>query len=286
MLQQTQVETVLPYYRKFLKRFGTLRKLATATEKDILLLWSGLGYYSRARNLHTAAQQVLTRHAGRVPASYEDLVELPGIGRYMAGAIMSIAFNKPHPIVDGNVRRVLSRVNGWEEPTDSMLWDAAGRIAKTGESRIVNQAMMELGATVCTFKAPRCQECPWMSGCRAFQTGRSEQIPVPRKRAKTVRVDLFTVIDRNRRGFLMREEKGLWEFPTFPEPPAASFQKIGTCRHTITHHRIEAHIYEGKLGRKSGYRRVQFDDLPVNSLTRKIHKVNQLRDGGVHPKGI
>ena len=273
MLQQTQVETVLPYYERFLKRFGTLRKLAKASEEDVLLLWSGLGYYSRARNFRAAARKVLKEHAGRIPASYDDLLELPGIGRYMAGAIMSIAFNEPYPIVDGNIRRILSRVNGWLEPKESMLWDAATQIVRSGEPRIVNQAMMELGATICRSKAPRCEKCPWMSGCYAFQTGWLEEIPAPRKRPKTVRVDLYAVIDRNQRGFLMCEAQGLWEFPTFPEPPAASFQKIGACRQSVTHHRVEVQIYEGKLGRGARYRRKKFDDLPVSSLTRKIYRV-------------
>ncbi len=273
MLQQTQVDTALPYYERFLQAFPTIETLAEASEAEVLQLWSGLGYYSRARNFRAAAEQVMAEHGGALPASHAALLALPGIGRYMAGAIMSIAFNAPYPIVDGNVRRVLSRINGWENAKDASVWEAAEAVAHSGEPRIVNQALMELGATVCTPKAPQCSACPWAKICNAFRTGRQETLPAPRKRPRTVRVDLHAVIDRNRRGILMRETAGLWEFPSFPEPPTGSFERIGTTRHTITHHRIHVQVYRGKLGQASGYRRVGFNNLAVTSLTRKIYNV-------------
>jgi len=251
MLQQTQVDTVLPYYERFLKRFPTLEALAASSEEDVLHLWSGLGYYNRIRNFRRAARQVADEHDGRVPATYADLIALPGIGRYMAGAILSIAFNKAHAIVDGNVRRVLARRNGWKDPRESELWSAAAAMVRSGEPRVVNQAMMELGATLCSVKAPRCTECPWNDGCVAFETGTQHEIPAARQRQKTVRVDLYAVVDLNRNGFLMKEDRGLWEFPVLSEPPSAAFEKVGSCRHAVTHHRIEIEVYTGKLGRRS-----------------------------------
>lgn len=277
MLQQTQVETALPYYHRFLERFPTIRELARADEEDVLLLWSGLGYYNRARNFRTAAGIVMTRHDGQIPSTYDELLELPGIGRYMAGAILSIAFNKPYPIVDGNVRRVLSRFYGWEEERPKAIWEAARKIAQSGEPRIVNQALMELGATVCSVKGPQCPACPWISECVAFKFGLAESIPAPLKRPKTVRVQLSAVIDHNERGFLMQASGGMWDFPTFNELPAGSFERIGRCRHSVTHHRIEVDIYVGKLGKRKGFERKVFDKLPVTSLTRKIQSVAKKR---------
>jgi A/G-specific adenine glycosylase len=271
MLQQTQVETALPYYERFLKRFPSIKTLAGASEVDVLRLWSGLGYYNRARNLLAAAGQVISAHGGQLPRDYDLLIQLPGVGRYMAGAIMSIAFNEPYPIVDGNVRRVLSRLHGWTDAKDSTVWDAARDMVDSGEPRAVNQAMMELGATICTSKAPHCDTCPLRLSCEAYRTGRQTEIPAPRKRQKTVRVDLFAVIDRNRNGILMREEKGLWEFPLLTEPPNETFRNLGRCRHSITHHRLEVVVYEGKMPRRNGYRRIKFEDVPITSLTRKIY---------------
>ena len=276
MLQQTQVDTVLPYYVRFLERFPTVETLATSSEEDALRLWSGLGYYNRIRNFQRAARQVVDEHNGRIPDTYDDLIKLPGIGRYMAGAILSIAFNQAHAIVDGNVRRVLARVNGWKAPKDSALWSAAETMVQSGEPRVVNQAMMELGATLCSVKTPRCRECPWQLDCVAFETRSQNETPVPRKRPRTVRVDLYAVLDLNKNGFLMRKVEGLWEFPILSEPPSGQFERIGSCRHAVTHHRIEIEVYTGKLGRRAGYRRVQFDELPVSSMTQKIRGVLEL----------
>jgi len=273
MLQQTRVETVVPYYNRFLERFPGLKDLAAAEENEVLLLWSGLGYYNRARNFQEAARRVVHDHNGTIPKDYDTLLALPGIGRYMAGAIMSIGFNEPYPIVDGNVRRVLSRLNGWSEGNPKSLWIAATEMVESAEPRSINQAMMELGATICTFKAPKCTTCPLRDSCRGYISGNPENIPVPRRRKKTVHVHLMAVIDRNKRGFLMQEMNGFWEFPTFDELPAGLFQRQGNCRHTITHHRIVVDVYRGRLGKLKGYRRMAFENLPATSLTRKIHRV-------------
>jgi A/G-specific adenine glycosylase len=270
MLQQTQVETVLPYYDSFLKEFPTIQSLARAPEDRVLKLWAGLGYYQRARNFLAAAREVVEKHGGRVPSEYEALIALPGVGRYMAGAILSIAFNKPYPIVDGNVRRVLSRIHGWMDDDPKAQWEAAESIVRAGEPRMVNQALMELGATVCSFKAPRCLLCPLQSGCVAFRTGKQTEIPAARKRAETVRVSLFAVVHRKDGRYLMKPADGFWEFPMFAEMPAGDFQEVGSCRHTITHHRLDVRVVRGVLAQATGYVWKDIEFVPISSLTRKI----------------
>src|SRR5205823_2830126 len=226
MLQQTQVETALPYYERFIREFPDVAALATAPEERVLTLWAGLGYYRRAKNMMAAARVVVERHDGKIPSDYDALLDLPGIGQYMAGAILSIAFNKPYPIVDGNVRRVLSRVYGWVEENPKALWDAAARIVREAEPRLVNQAIMELGATVCSFKSPRCLICPVQSACVAFRTGMQDKIPPVKKRPATVHVHLFAVVHRKRNRYLMKSADGMWEFPMLAELPVGSFEKV------------------------------------------------------------
>ncbi len=273
MLQQTQVETVLPYFERFIQKFPTLKALANASEPDVLHLWAGLGYYSRARNLLKAAQQIVETHDGKIPSDYDTLIALPGIGRYMAGAILSIAFNKPYPIVDGNVRRVLSRIYGWKDENPTAIWTAAEDLAKSAEPRVVNQAMMELGATVCSFRAPRCLLCPVQSFCVAFKTGLQNEIPPVKKRPATVYVHLYALVDQKGSKFLMKPSEGLWEFPTFAELPAGDLTRIGTCRHTITHHRLQVTVFSGKLEKTRGFEWKVLSKVPVSSLTQKIAKL-------------
>jgi A/G-specific adenine glycosylase len=272
MLQQTQVETALPYYERFIQEIPTIEALACAPEVRVLTLWAGLGYYRRARNLMAAAREIAGKHGGKMPSDYEALIELPGIGQYMAGAILSIAFNKPYPVVDGNVRRVLSRWYGWSDENSKRLWDGAARLVQDGEPRLVNQALMELGAKVCSFKAPRCLICPVQGSCVAFRTGMQEKIPPVKKRPATVHVHLFAVVHRKGDRYLMKPADGMWEFPIFPELPAGSFKTIGQCRHTITHHRLEVSVCEGKLASRE-YSWKDIRELPVSSLTKKIWNV-------------
>ncbi len=271
MLQQTQVETALPYYERFIRELPTVTALSKAGEERVLTLWAGLGYYRRAKNLMAAAHAVVEKHGGKVPSDYDALIELPGIGQYMAGAILSIAFNKPYPIVDGNVRRVLSRVHGWEEENPKGLWDAAARAVREAEPRLVNQALMELGAKVCSFKSPRCLMCPLQSSCIAFRTGMQDKIPPVKKRPATIHVHLFAVVHKKGDRYLMKPSGGMWEFPMFPELPPGSFTKIGQCRHTITHHRLDVSVYEGSLGQNDGVWK-NAETIPISSLTRKILK--------------
>jgi A/G-specific adenine glycosylase len=271
MLQQTQVETALPYYERFIQEFPTVEHLARADEARVLTLWSGLGYYRRAKNLMSAARMVVEQHGARIPSEYELLIGLPGVGQYMAGAILSIAFNKAYPVVDGNVRRVLSRVYGWMEENPKALWEAASRIVREAEPRLVNQAVMELGAKVCSFKSPRCLICPVQAYCVAFRTGMQDRIPPVKKRPATVHVHLFAVMHRRGDRYLMRQVDGMWEFPMFSELPAGSFDRVGRCRHTITHHRLDISVYEGEFVDEA----CEWKDpevLAISSLTRKILK--------------
>jgi A/G-specific adenine glycosylase len=219
-----------------------------------------------------AAQTVVEKHAGRVPSIYDELIALPGVGQYMAGAILSIAFNKAYPVVDGNVRRVLSRIFGWLDENPKALWDAATRLVRFAEPRLVNQALMELGATVCSFKAPRCLLCPVQGYCVAFRTGMQDRIPAVKKRPATVYVPLCAVVQKNDGLYLMKCSEGLWEFPMFSELPAGLFKEVGSCRHTITHHRLTVTVYAGSLQQHNGYDWKEFDHVPVSSLTRKILK--------------
>ena len=269
MLQQTQVETVLPYYERFILEFPTVQSLATADEHRVLTLWAGLGYYRRAKNFMAAAKRVVDEHGGKIPSDYDVLLDLPGIGQYMAGAILSIAFNKPYPVVDGNVRRVLSRLYGWTEENPKGLWDAAGRFAQGAEPRMVNQAIMELGATVCSFKSPRCLICPLRESCVAFRTGMQDKIPAVKKRPPTVHVHLCAVVYRKDDRYLMKHADGMWEFPMVSELPTGTFERIGQCKHTITHHRLDVTVYSGNL-KQGDFEWKDVDAVPMSSLTRKI----------------
>jgi len=278
MLQQTQVETVVPYFERWIAELPDVASLASASEEKVLKLWAGLGYYSRARNLMEAAKILKKEHRGVLPADYEALRSLPGIGQYTAGAILSIAFNQPYPIVDGNVRRVLSRINGWQEESPKRLWEAAEKLVQRATPRLINQAVMELGATVCSFKAPRCLVCPVQRVCVAYRTGKQQEIPAVKKRPETVRVQLFAVVQQKAGLLLMKLSRGLWEFPMFNEVPEGKLAHVGACRHTITHHRLEVQVYQGKLRSTKGYEWKNLDEVPVSSLTRKIAGVSGVLD--------
>jgi A/G-specific adenine glycosylase len=189
MLQQTRVETVARYWDAFLARFPSVAALAAADEQAVLAAWSGLGYYRRARLLHRGAQHVMEAHGGQLPGDAEALRSIPGVGAYTAGAIASIAFDLPVPLVDGNVARVLSRVDGIEDPREQAAtarrhWRRVAEILRHGPPRILSQALMELGATVCTPRSPQCLLCPVRAQCRAQAAGKQEEIPAPRKKVE------------------------------------------------------------------------------------------------------
>lgn len=224
MLQQTQVDRVVRYWTRFLARFPTVRSLAEAELKDVLGLWTGLGYYSRARNLHLAAKELMTRFRGELPDSVDALLTLPGFGRYTAGAVASIAFELEAPLVDGNVARVLSRlleIDGapGEKPREAALWAAAEVLVTGSRPGDWNQALMELGATVCLPQNPLCLVCPVRQSCRALEAGRVDELPRPKKPPKRKRLELAVAIARRGHEVLLarREERGLfgglWELP-------------------------------------------------------------------------
>ena len=221
MLQQTRVETVGPYYGRWLGRFPDWSTLAAAPLDDVLLEWKGLGYYSRARNLHRTARVVRDRYGGELPADPAALRTLPGVGEYTAGAVASIAFGKPVPAVDGNVRRVLARLLDIAEPTPARLRREAARLLDPSRPGDHNEAMMELGATVCTPRAPRCETCPVAAWCSALAAGTVAERPARPGRRPVPRVDYATVVAIDPAGRVLlvrRPEKGLlagmWEFPS------------------------------------------------------------------------
>jgi A/G-specific adenine glycosylase len=223
MLQQTQVKTVLPYYERWLTVFPTVLELAQADLQTVLMVWQGLGYYARARNLHRAAQLIVTDHSGQIPDDLEHLIKLPGIGRTTAGGILSAALNQPHPILDGNVKRVLTRLSAVLEPSRRilpLLWAGSEALLDPEHPREFNQALMDLGATVCLPKQPDCIRCPWSSFCRAKQLNLQTLLPMSETKAplahKRIGVGVIwndldqILIDRRPQSGLLG---GLWEFP-------------------------------------------------------------------------
>lgn len=226
MLQQTQVETVKAYFQRFMKAFPTVKKLAAADEQEVLRLWEGLGYYRRARGLHAAAQQIVSEHGGRFPRDVTTLQTLPGIGRYTAGAIASIAYDQRAPILEANTIRLFARLIGYrEDPTKSagqkVLWQTAEDVLPRKEIASFNQALMELGSLVCKPTNPLCEECPVASLCETYAAGAQASIPLSTKKMKFTDVSEAAVVVRKRGQVLMRQcgvnERwaGLWDFPRF-----------------------------------------------------------------------
>lgn len=228
MLQQTQVTTVIPYYERFMQRFPTATDLAKAPQDDVLHLWTGLGYYARARNLHAAAKQIQQQHNGKFPDQFEDVQALPGIGRSTAGAILSFAFDQHHAILDGNVKRVLARyfgVDGWPGKTavSERLWEVAE--THTPEQRVANytQAIMDFGATLCTRSKPNCYDCPISDDCIAWQEQRIDELPGKKpKTDKPVKTAQMVIVRNANDEILLLQRPpsgiwgGLWCFPEFP----------------------------------------------------------------------
>lgn len=226
MLQQTQVATVQRYFPRFLAAFPTIAKLAAAAEDDVLRLWEGLGYYRRARQMHTAAKKIVAEHGGELPRDPETLCSLPGIGRYTAGAILSIAFDTRLPIVEANTNRLLSRLLALRGDTNTsaaqqLLWEAAESLLPVRGSGEMNQALMELGSLVCTPRTPRCEACPLESLCPTRRHGLQEQIPAARRPPKMESMHEAAVVIEYRGKILLRKcsdgERwaGLWDLPRF-----------------------------------------------------------------------
>jgi A/G-specific adenine glycosylase len=302
MLQQTQVATVIPYYHRFLKSFPTVRRLARADLSRVLKAWEGLGYYSRARNLHRAAQSVLNRFGGKIPDTLDDLLRLPGIGRYTAGAILSIAFNRSTPILDGNVKRVLSRVfavSEKPEKSESSLWRISESLIPRGEAGAFNQALMELGSMICIPKAPQCSECPLLRCCRGKASGNPERYPSKVLKKTIPRIEAVSgVILRNGKVVLRQRPPkgllgGLWEFPNWKieDKKRVSLrsrlrtnireemglnvnvkESMGTFQQTFSHFKLTLHVFgcETTEGKRKG-KWVSTRDLNLYPMSR-IHR--------------
>lgn len=309
MLQQTRVETVIPYWERFLTRFPSVRELAEAPADEVMQLWAGLGYYSRARNLHRAAKQIASEYGGELPADPEGLRALPGVGRYTAGAVASIAFNLPEPVLDGNVIRVLTRLHGIRDDVGQArvrerLWAEAARLVRGPRPGDFNQALMELGATLCTPKAPGCSRCPLQRRCRARRGGAPEELPHKQPRARPRKLAaVAALLERKGRVLAVRRPPegllgGLWELPGGTlqpgEAPEAGLTRAlregvglepedtaprGWVKHVFTHRVLRLHVFRatappGRV-RRSGFDahrwlgRRGLEALPLSTLARK-----------------
>jgi A/G-specific adenine glycosylase len=304
MLQQTQVKTVIPYYDRFLKRFPDIGSLASAREREVLALWSGLGYYGRAVNLHKAARLIVKKY-GEFPDAYKDILALPGIGRYTAGAISSIAFNQAQPVVDGNVQRVITRLKGiLKRPSASFFWNQMSEWLPERTSSAFNQAMMEMGAVVCVPIQPHCAKCPVASFCEARRLGIQNRIPGAREKQenKQIRIAIL-VLEQKGRILLTSVYKppiipGKWGLPCrqilkgeVMEDVAyeltrkmlgrsISLTPVSKISHSISCHRITAYGFFGKVDglttrllQSNDFRWVhsrQYGELLTSSLFRKV----------------
>ncbi len=310
MLQQTRVTTVIPYFEHWMARFPTVQALANASQQEVLNLWEGLGYYSRARRLHQAAQIVVAEYGGQLPADVDELHNLPGIGRYTAAAIASIAFNLDEPALDGNIRRVLARVFNVSAVASSsqgkrILWALAEEHLPPGRAGDYNQAMMDLGATICTPKDPNCARCPLGGICRAKELGLQEQRPVKKAKASIPHHTVTAaVIHRNAHILIAQRPQdgllgGMWEFPGGKVEPGEALQaclkrelweemgvnvevgdSVGIYQHAYTHFRVTLHAFhctmtqgEPQQLEHDDLRWVtpgEFDAYPMGKLDRQI----------------
>jgi len=309
MLQQTQVETVIPYYQRWLARFPSVTALAAAPLHDVLAAWEGLGYYSRARNLHRAAQMVATERGGALPHTLAELLALPGIGRYTAGAIASIAFGVDAPVLDGNVKRVLARAFNIQSDVKSPagakeMWALAGSLVPPGKAGDYNQALMDLGATVCTPRAPACERCPVRTLCAARRLGVQLQRPVmPARRTRPERVYAAGVVRKAGRVLLGQRPAdellgGLWAFPAAECAPGGALEarlkqvlreawgrevsvgpRVQILYHGFTHFKLTLHVFEcqwraGRLQRGDSPRRwvrpAELEAYPMGKTDRQI----------------
>lgn len=321
MLQQTQVTTVVPYWTRWMREFPDLETLAQASEDRVLKLWEGLGYYSRARHLQRAAREILARQGGRFPTDYDAILALPGVGRYTAGAICSIAFDQATPIVDGNIIRVLTRLFGVagdprSRAINERIWQLAEDLVKTAAQTSAstacsacNQALMELGALVCTPRQPDCPRCPWRRACVAHREHRTAELPERGIRVGTTARHFVVFAIRHRDRWLVRQRPkggvnaGLWEFPNVEvnaaanagfeavraHPPAAlakalpgiaapaAIESGGTIQASLTRYRLTLEIFRvrmrpGRIGRVVGEWRTdaELTRLAFSSAQRRI----------------
>lgn len=301
MLQQTRVDTVIPYYHRFLEAFPTLEKLAGANQQEVLKLWEGLGYYSRARNLHQAAQTVVREYQGKLPEDYKEIRKLKGIGPYTAAALLSIAYQLPHAVVDGNVLRVLARFYGIEEDirsrqTQNQIQELADEVIPTDRPGDFNQALMELGATLCSTSNPECPSCPLSATCTAYRTAATDTLPYksPAGKVPHHHIGVGIIVDKNDNLLIaLRPEEamlgGLWEFPGGKQKKDEAIrstvarelheelgvevevlEKFTELKHAYSHFKITLHAFRCRI--KTG------KPNPKTSQELRWVSVSQLRD--------
>ena len=312
MLQQTQVDTVIGYYEKFLKTFPNLESLAKSKEQDVLTLWSGLGYYRRARNLRMGAKFIV-KEWGKFPTTRDDILRVPGIGPYTAGAVLSIAFDLPEPLVDGNVNRLFARFFGVKEPIHTskiqkFFWEMAEQWVKESQSpRIHNQALMELGSLVCQKSNPACHRCPLSISCVAFKKGLQQSIPLAKPRKRTEEIHWIGLVikklkhDGTYQYFIKQNQKnewweGLWDFPVIDKPlklnwnqsqelihqkhgQTKAIRPINRLQHFVTHHKISITSFIVEFPSKKPFKEQgqwlpldEISKLPLSALAKKIFR--------------
>ncbi|MDF7822404.1 A/G-specific adenine glycosylase [Pontiellaceae bacterium B12227] len=301
MLQQTRVDQATPYFHRFMKRFPSLKSLASASQEEVLKMWEGLGYYSRARNLHKAAQIIMTEHKGRFPSTAEKMIALPGIGVYTTAAIGSLAFNLDLAVLDGNVIRVLSRLFAYDKDSRSAiakkeLQQMADELLVVGSAGDFNEAMMELGATVCVPGKPDCSSCPLTRCCLGHKTGRPSDFPVKAPKKKIPHIIVGAAVVTNAKGELLVAQRrsedmlgGLWEFPGGKQEPDETIQEciarelkeelgihitvgdfLVMVKHTYSHFSMDLHTYFATIssGRPKAIECQNFQWLEVSKLRK------------------
>ncbi len=284
MLQQTRAQAVIPYYERFLRRFPAVEALAASAEEDVLALWAGLGYYSRARNLRRAAQKIAAE--GGFPRDFDGLRALPGIGDYTAAAIASIAFGLPHAVLDGNVLRVVARIEN--DAADIGSARTRQRFREIAQSWLdarrpgpFNQAMMELGATVCLPKNPLCPACPVAAQCGALAAGTVAQLPVKLRKIAPIKIEGTLLIVRRKGQILLRQREadasrmaGFWDLPAPADLPGARVgRRLGEIRHTITHHHYNLSVAIAQTRTPTGpfrwFDAAEMERVPLSTTARK-----------------
>lgn len=306
MLQQTQTTTVIPYFARFVQSLPTVQALAAADESKVLKLWEGLGYYRRARQLHAAAKLIVKQHGGDFPESYDEVVALPGVGRYTAGAVLSIGRDQRLPILEANTIRLFARLIGLQiettrSPAQKQLWAFAEEILPFKNVGDFNQSLMEIGSSVCKPQSPRCDVCPLSEFCVAFANNIQHEIPVARKKSAAQKRQEAAVVVQSQGRFLVRKRTadewwtGLWDFPRFVAKSTEaktiaervlsatgveveSCELFRTIHHGVTKYQIELHCYHanrmgGRIKSRSGYRwvtRNQLHELPLTRTAREM----------------
>lgn len=297
ILQQTRVAQGLPYFQKFITHYPTVHYLAEADEREILSLWQGLGYYSRARNLHAAAKQITEKFNGVFPTTYEDILKLKGVGPYTAAAIASFAYNLPHPVIDGNVQRVISRIFNIDTPIDTKsglneIKEALDSVFEPRQAAEFNQAIMEIGALICTPKAPTCVECPLQSNCLAYSKKNVHQLPIKKGKTKVSEVDFTYLFIRYRSmTYIEKRNNGIWknlyQFPLIElqvqskniatklseiinlDGQSIQIEHSFSKTHLLSHRRINAHFYTIQCSQPPVFLKSNIFEIELELLGRK-----------------